>query len=281
MNLFDMKTVIFSFIISNAICAVVITLLWLQNRRRFAGLGFWLAGFGLQFAATVLVILRGLAPDFVSMVVGNALLILGAIFLYMGLAHFIGKRGPQLHNYTLLAVFILVHTYFTVMQPSLAARNVNFSLGFLVICFQGAWLMLYRVNVDMRPITRGIGLVLAAFCLVSIIRIMVDLAVPPGNDFFHSNTFETLLILTYQMLFILLTFGLTLMVNRCLFVDLEDDIAGRRQVEEALRLSEEKFAKAFYASPDAILITRAGDGQLIEVNEGFCRLSEYSREEAL
>ena len=38
MNLIDMKTVIISYIISNAVCAAVMTFLWWQNRKRFAGL---------------------------------------------------------------------------------------------------------------------------------------------------------------------------------------------------------------------------------------------------
>ncbi len=281
MNLFDMKTVFFSYTVSNAICAAVITLLWIQNRKHFAGLGFWLADFGMQFAAIVLIALRGVVPDLVSMVVSNALIILGTILLYVGLERFTGKHSTQIHNAILLALFILVHTYFAVMQPSLVACDVNLSLVSLALGLQLVWLMLYRVDVDMRPTTRGVGYMFVAFCAVSAIRIIVDLAVPPQNDFFHSNTFKTLLVLTYQMLFVVLTFGLVLMVNRRLFADLARDIATRQQVEEALRLSEEKFFKAFHASPDAILISRVSDGWFIEVNEGFSRLSEYSREEAL
>lgn len=59
------------------------------------------------------------------------------------------------------------------------------------------------------------------------------------------------------------------------------DISERRRAEEALMRSEEKFFKAFHSSPDAILISRASDGRLEEVNEGFVHLSGYSREEAL
>jgi hypothetical protein len=55
----DMKTVIFSYIISNIICVIVIASLWIYNRRRFMGLGFWLADFAMQFAAVVLASLRG------------------------------------------------------------------------------------------------------------------------------------------------------------------------------------------------------------------------------
>lgn len=59
------------------------------------------------------------------------------------------------------------------------------------------------------------------------------------------------------------------------------NITDRKKMEETLRYSEEKFHKAFHSSPDAILITRLSDGQILEVNEGFHNLTEYTREEAL
>jgi PAS domain S-box-containing protein len=62
---------------------------------------------------------------------------------------------------------------------------------------------------------------------------------------------------------------------------LEYDIVRREWIEESLRLSEEKFYKAFHSSPDAILISRVRDGQLMEVNEGFTSITEYSRRETL
>ncbi len=55
----------------------------------------------------------------------------------------------------------------------------------------------------------------------------------------------------------------------------------RRQARAALEASEERFAKAFHASPDSITITRVRDGLFIDVNEGFHRLSGYAREEVI
>jgi PAS domain S-box-containing protein len=48
-----------------------------------------------------------------------------------------------------------------------------------------------------------------------------------------------------------------------------------------LRHSEEKFSKAFRASPDAITITQNADGVFIDINEGFTRLFGYDRSEVL
>ncbi len=59
------------------------------------------------------------------------------------------------------------------------------------------------------------------------------------------------------------------------------DISDRKQVEEALRSSESKFASAFRSSPSPLAITTVPDGRFIEVNEGFYAFSEYSRAEII
>ena len=57
------------------------------------------------------------------------------------------------------------------------------------------------------------------------------------------------------------------------------DISRRVRADRKLRESEEKFAAAFQASPDLMMITRLSDGLLVEINEGFTRLLGYERAE--
>ena len=59
------------------------------------------------------------------------------------------------------------------------------------------------------------------------------------------------------------------------------DLSALRQTQRQLHISEEKFAKVFYASPDALAITRLRDGRLLEVNPGFTQLTGYSPNEAI
>ena len=59
------------------------------------------------------------------------------------------------------------------------------------------------------------------------------------------------------------------------------DITERKQVEEALRKSEEKFSKAFRQSPLMLTITSARDGRFVEVNQTKELISGWRRDELI
>lgn len=60
-----------------------------------------------------------------------------------------------------------------------------------------------------------------------------------------------------------------------------ENITARKQMEEALRQSEQRFATVFHASPVAICISRLADGLTHEVNESFLDLLGYRRSEVI
>jgi PAS domain S-box-containing protein len=281
MNILDTRTVLFSYIITNAICMVVMVSLWWQNRHRSPELAFWMADFIMQFTGVLLLALRGILPDFFSMVLSNTLIISGTLLLFIGLERFTRKNSFQWHNYIFLAVFIFIQTYFAFMRPSLQMRTVNISFGILVFCLQCAWLLLRRIKTPDWQDARRVGFVFVAFSFVSLIRIFVDLALPPENDFFKSGLYDTFPILIYQMLYIILTFSLFLMLNRRLLASLENDVVEMKLAEETLKISEEKFFTAFQTSPYAISITRVEDGKFIDVNKAFTSIAGFTRAEAL
>jgi PAS domain S-box-containing protein len=59
------------------------------------------------------------------------------------------------------------------------------------------------------------------------------------------------------------------------------DITDRKQAEERLRQSEEKFSRLFRLSPDVIILMNLSEGRIIDVNEAFSRLTGFDHHEAV
>ncbi|HWP95572.1 MAG TPA: PAS domain S-box protein [Syntrophomonadaceae bacterium] len=59
------------------------------------------------------------------------------------------------------------------------------------------------------------------------------------------------------------------------------DITERKRMEESLRLSDEKFSKAFNCNPDPITITTVVEGRYVEINDAWLKYTGYQRDEAI
>jgi PAS domain S-box-containing protein len=99
-------------------------------------------------------------------------------------------------------------------------------------------------------------------------RPITDRSIPPNPGAFHLETIGMPAKPTYE--------------------ELERRIQALEQAERArahselqLRESEEKFRLTFDASPDAVNINRLEDGLFVDINEGFTRLTGYTREEVI
>ncbi|NHZ72153.1 MAG: PAS domain S-box protein, partial [Aquificales bacterium] len=59
------------------------------------------------------------------------------------------------------------------------------------------------------------------------------------------------------------------------------EIAERQRIEHELRMSEEKFAKAFRSSPNALVISELETSVILDINESFETLSGFNRDEVI
>lgn len=261
-----MRTILFSYVITNIVSTMVITLLWLQNRNRVNGITYWVFDFLLQTLALSLIFLREVIPNWISIDISNTLSMLGSFLGFLGLLKFFSIKINQTHNYLLLIIFPIIHTWFTLFHPSLLYRQYNFAIVSLLFWIQYVWLLFFRINKIHKKEAFLIGFIFICYCAINFVRISHYLINKhPNTDFLKNNPFDCYIILAYQFLFILLSYSLALLVNKHL-------------IEDVLS-QEEKFSKAFHSSPYAIMLTRLSDGLIFEANEGFSKISGYTIKE--
>ncbi len=78
-----------------------------------------------------------------------------------------------------------------------------------------------------------------------------------------------------------LSFGESSHKGKSIFIGIARDITERKKAEAVLSESEERFAKAFNASPLILTISSLKDGKIIEVNDTFVQISGYTRPEVV
>lgn len=211
MSPLDIRTILVSTVLVMAVCAAVMGVLWRQNRGRVAGTGHWFADSLLQFAAVLLIALRGWMPVDASTLLGTPLMIAGVLLLVRGLERYRDVRSPWLPGALLFAAVTVLQAVFTFIHPSLLARTILLSAALLATSARAAGILL-GAGADRE--TRAGGVVFVALAAFSALRIAANLAVHPGEDLLRSSFYDALVLLAYQVLFTGLTVSLLLMVNR-------------------------------------------------------------------
>lgn len=264
----DLRTLYTGFVVMLVVLFAVVALIWFQTRKRFEGLNFLVVYLFVQLAGITLIALRGLIPDFVSIIVANALVVGGSMLAFVGLEKFTGMRSSYVKHYLLLTVFLLLHLFFTYFLPSQELRNINVALAILIISFQNAHLLLSRVPESMRKTTAPMGYVFVFLVFIGLFRMTKFFFVGfSESEYFHSGQFEVYVALMFQIAYFLLIFFLVLMINRRLL----DEIGAQ----------EEKFSKAFKHSPYGIIISSLNEGRIIEINDGYERMTGYKAADVL
>ena len=264
----DLRTVFFNYLLIALACLVVMFFLWSQTHNRFKGIGYLVLDVFFQLLCIGLIFLRGYIPKFISIDLANVLGVTGFVLGYVGLEYFTGKKSNQLHNILLIVVFFFVHVYYTFVTPNLAIRNLNSGIIYLIISLQYVWLLLRRLNDIFSRIYFHMGMVFVLFSVVNVARILYFFFTDNLSlDYSHGREFDMFVVIAYQILSLFFVFFLALLVNK-------------RLISEIVT-QEEKFSKAFHSAPYGLIISRLSNGRIVEINDGFERISGYSAAEVI
>jgi diguanylate cyclase (GGDEF)-like protein/PAS domain S-box-containing protein len=263
----DLRTLFIVLVMTDFLQAFAIFLQYLLNKT-YRGIGWWVLGFTSVALGFALMFLRDfIAIDLISIILANALLVLGAVFIYIGSVRFFDKKENRGVVVTIFIVFILFYLYFTYVNNDITIRSFIVSVTLAVVSFLTAWGLFVNKTRSITASANFVFAVLLAHGCFFIFHAVVLLTVSPINSVFTPTLMQTTVFLVQLIEGILLTFGLIIMVNQCLNAE--------------MREAEEHFELIFNTGPNASLITRMNDGLIVDINQGFTALTGFTRDETI
>ncbi|RYY81122.1 MAG: GGDEF domain-containing protein [Comamonadaceae bacterium] len=183
------------------------------------GLREWTLAPLVSCASTVLFALRGVLPDFVSIVLANMVLFQGCILYYAGSQLFLGhERDTRLWSaVTLLLGPVLF--WFSDVQPSYAARLTVFTLAIAALFFAHG-----RLYVRHRMESVGMRLMTALLLLQSLVaglRFASVIAGEAGIGLFEATWLQSIYIIMYSVTALLLSIAAVLMATERVRLEFE------------------------------------------------------------
>ena len=108
------------------------------TRKTFPGFRDWTLGSGLSALSVLLIGLRHVLPDFISIVVANTFGIIAMFFFYRGFKLFANEKlNIHLHLTFIVIYFVFLFPFFTYVTPHLETRIVIASIttaGYFFLC---------------------------------------------------------------------------------------------------------------------------------------------------
>jgi hypothetical protein len=126
---FEIRTLYFS------TCATLFTLSacmvsYLLSRKTYPGFLSWTIGSALSFLAILLIGLRNILPDFISIIASNAFGILAMFLFYSGFKSFAGEKVKvNFHLSFIILYCVFLFPFFTYVAPNLRARIIIVSIA--------------------------------------------------------------------------------------------------------------------------------------------------------
>jgi PAS domain S-box-containing protein len=269
----DLGTIFLSNSFTILAVALILFLLWFHNRC-VASL-VWAGGLLAQGAGLLLIVARGQVPRWLSITVGNWLLVLGFFLVLIGLSIFFARKIHR--SYCAAFALILVGMpatfyYFTFVDNDLNARII---LGSVSMCIEALALAVFIGALPAEQEHRRILVFLRiSFFLLACsfgARALIILIFSPEGRFLHATDISAPLILINQVLSVLISIALILLVNERLLLRLKKSHA-------ELTESKELYQAVVENSPSGISVVNPR-GRLTYTNPALQRQLGYSQTE--
>lgn len=263
----DLPTLSLVIIVVNLV-QIAVLLLQFYSNRTIKGIGWWLAWSIFIAVGFTFLYLRSFPGVYLySILFQNASIMIGLIFLYVGITRFLGYTENKIAVYSLYGLYVFAIFFFTFVNDDIIVRTIIISVSVSVIAFATAFaLFKYRTKHLYTSATffAVIQIIHGSYYVFRAITAILHFSSFDPFSINFSNVFLYIDAISSSMLF---TFCLIIMVNQ--------------KLNEEIHNAKVHFESVFNTSPDAALITRMTDAVIVNVNDAFCSVTGYTREYAI
>lgn len=234
--------------------------------KNIKGPGWWLLWSATESIAFVLIFLR-YNPSLQQFVIvfQNILLLLGAIFIYIGALLFFDRKVNLKFIVPFFLAFLITHFYFIFLNDNITLRSINISAFLSLLSFLTA-ISIFRYKKSSIDLTANFNTIIFIVhgCIFAYRSIMIFMGTQV-TDVFSPTLFNFLPYFDAIIVSLLWTFGFIMMLNQRLNSEITD--------------AKTHFEQIFNTSPDAAVISRLNDGLFVECNESFTKISGYTKQD--
>ncbi|MCE1164153.1 MAG: PAS domain S-box protein [Bacteroidetes bacterium] len=263
----DITSVSILIIIVNVLQVAGLLFQFILNRS-YKGNGWWLMwsiSIATGFIFLQLRVIPGLTQH--AILFQNIFLLLGLVFLYIGIMRFLGRRENSVFIYAGYIIYDILITYFLYFEDNVHIRSIIFAAGLVFLSFITAYSLIKYKDESVRFSSNFLGTVMYIHGGFYVIRLLYLFANPQLGNYMSQDWTTVFQYLFGLVVGLLYTFSLIFMVNQKLSYE--------------MKTAKEHFEAIFKTSPDAVVITSLRDGKILNINDAFTKITGYTREDSL
>jgi signal transduction histidine kinase len=162
----------------------------LRTRKTYPGFGLWTAGNGAIAIGYLLLALRGIIPNILSIVIAHVLILVASLLYFEGIRSFCGLKDRKSLSLFLVGLILVFQSYFTYVRDNISVRFFIVSMLDGFVFGMAAFELFRNAKPHLRSTYWFTGSFFAGLSLFLFFRTVVAWLYPGPGDFFSPSMIQ-------------------------------------------------------------------------------------------